>query len=96
MRKYQVEIEEHVPDNMIYKMPKKDRKYLIDTGDGYHLRCFDFGRFINYGSAQLISELLNTFWNRISDFEYQVNVLEVEELVQHVLYTPHKRENDAK
>lgn len=91
MRKYQIQICEYVPDAKVMKMRRKDRKQLIDTGDGYSLRVIDMGRFINMGSASLVADLINAFWNRVSDYEYQVDVIEVEEWVGHVLYTPHDR-----
>ena len=94
MRRYQVQITELIPDKMVFKMTRKERKMLIDADNGYYFRVFDFGRFTTYGSAQLVCELLTHFWKRVSEYEYQVQVIEVEELVQKVLYTP-LRENKA-
>lgn len=88
MYKYQVEVTERIPDKLVKTFSKKLRKRLIEGDEGYHLNVVRFGRYEEFAPAMIVCDLLNALYERHCRYDYDVQVVEVEEWVGGILYDP--------
>ena len=87
MYKYQVEVSEHIPKEEVKRFSKRVRKKLIEDDD-YYLNTIYFGRYEEFEPAMIVSDLLEVVWKKYCRYDYEIYVVEVEELAQGVLYRP--------